>query len=70
MKLFGNNVDGIIKKLEALENLIDSETPSVLFFQETKTGRSGRNKTPSTKQYTWYEMHRTVNSEKGERGED
>ena len=39
-----------------------------MFFQETKTGRSGRIKTPSSKQYTWYELHRTVNSEKGEKG--
>ena len=65
LKLFGNNVDGIVKKLEALENLIISENPAVIFFQETKTGRSGRIKTPSSKQYTWYKLHRTVNSEKG-----
>ena len=33
IKMFGNNVDGIVKKLEAIENLIISELPSVLLFQ-------------------------------------
>ena len=64
----GNNVDGINKKLEALENIILTENPSVLFFQETKEGRSGKIKTPSSSQYTWYEIHRTKNAEKGEKG--
>ena len=32
LKLFGNNVDGILKKLESLENLKVSENPSVLFL--------------------------------------
>ena len=68
LKLFGNNVDGIVRKLEALENLLVSELPAVLFFQETKTGRPGRIKTPSTNKYTFYELHRTINSEKGAQG--
>ena len=61
-------MDGILKKLESLENLIVSESPSVLFFQETKSGRPGRIKTPSSKQYTWYELHRNKKAEKGEMG--
>ena len=61
-------MDGINKKLEALENIISTENPSVLFFQETKLGRLGKIKTPSSSQYTWYEIHRTKNAEKGEKG--
>ena len=67
-KLFGNNVDGVLKKIESLENLIISESSSVLFFQEIKSGRPGKIKTPSSKQYTWYELHRTKMAEKGEMG--
>ena len=40
LKLLGNNVDGIMKKLEALEFVIVSEEPSVIFLQETKVSRS------------------------------
>ena len=68
MKLFGDNVDGIVRKLEVLENLLVSEHPLVLFFQETKTIRAGRIKTPSSTKYTWYELNRTINSEKGSQG--
>ena len=45
-----------------------TENPSVLFFQETKLGRSGRIKTPSSRKYTWYELHRSKEAEKGEQG--
>ena len=45
-----------------------SENPSVLFLQETKSGRSGRIKTPSSQKYTWYELHRSKEAEKGEMG--
>ena len=61
-------MDGLQKKLESLENVIKSENPSVLFFQETKLGRSGKIKTPSSKMYTWYELHRTQEAQKGEGG--
>ena len=61
-------MDGILNKLESLENLIQSESPSVLFFQETKCGRSGRIKTPSSKEFSWYELHRSKEAEKGEMG--
>ena len=66
--MLGNNVDGLLKKLESLENLLVSEKPSVLCFQETKLGRSGRIKTSSSKNYTWYELHRSKDAEKGEQG--
>ena len=68
MKLIGNNVDGILKKLESLENLIVNEKPAVIFLQETQVKRSGRIKTPSSKFYTWYELNRTKDAPKGERG--
>ena len=68
MKLFGNNVDGILNTLKSLENLIKSESPSVLFFQETKSDRSGRIKTPSSKEFSWYE-HRSKEAEKGKMGD-
>ena len=68
LKLLGNNVDGLQKKLESLENVINSENPSVLFFQETKLGRSGKIKTPSSRKYTWYELHRTQEAQTGEGG--
>ena len=68
LKMFGNNVDGLLNKLESLEHLIVTETPSVIFLQETKMGRAGRIKTPSSKKYTFYELHRTKEAEKGERG--
>ena len=42
LKLLGNNVDGIMTKLEALEFVIISEEPSVIFLQETKVSSSGR----------------------------
>ena len=68
LKILGNNVDGLCKKLEALDHLLLTENPSILFFQETKLGRSGRIKTPCSNQYTWYELHRTFKAEKGEKG--
>ena len=68
LRLFGNNVDGLFQKLESLEHLILTEKPSILFFQETKLCRSGRIKTPSSKQYTWYELHRTSSAEKEVKG--
>ena len=39
-----------------------------MFLQETKLGRSGRIKTPSSKNYAWCELHRTENASKGEKG--
>ena len=33
-----------------------------------QTCRSGRIKTPSCSKFTWYEIHRTINAEKGEKG--
>ena len=68
LKLLGNNVDGLKNKLESLEHLIISENPSVFFFQETKMGRAGKIKTPSSRKYTWYELNRTKEAEKGEKG--
>ena len=68
LKLFGNNVNGLSKKFESLEHLIVTENPSVIFFQETKLTRSGRIKTPNSKNFTWYELHRTKSAEKGEKG--
>ena len=47
LKFLGNNVDGIRNKLESLENLLQNETPSAIFLQETKTGQAVRIKTPS-----------------------
>ena len=44
------------------------ENPSVVFIQETQLQRSGRIKTPSANQYTWYELHRTSKASKGEKG--
>ena len=68
LKLLGNNVDGLYKKFEALCHLLLTEKPSVLFLQETKLGRQGRIKTPCSKPYSWYELHRTQSAEKGANG--
>ena len=68
LKLIGSNTNGLIQKLESLENVLCVEKPSVVFLQETKMGRPHRIKTPSSKNYTWYELHRTVRAEKGEKG--
>ena len=67
MKFFGNNADGIMNKLESLENMLQ-ELPSVFFIQETHVKRAGRIKTPSARKYTWYELIRTSNASKGEKG--
>ena len=45
-----------------------SENPAAIFLQETKLERSGRIRTPSSRNYTWYELHRTANSQKGNKG--
>ena len=63
LKFFGNNADGLLNKLESLENML-KENPSVFFLQETH----GRITTPSANKYTWYELHRTIKSSKGEKG--
>ena len=68
LNLFGNNVDGILKKLESLENLIINENPAVIFLQETQVKRAGKIKTPSSQKYTWYELNRTKVAPKGEKG--
>ena len=51
-----------------MEHIIVTEDPSIIFLQETKLGRAGRIKTPSSKKYTWYEHHRSTNAEKGVKG--
>ena len=63
-----NNVNSLVKKFEAFEHILCSEKPTVLLLQETKLGRSGRIKTPSSKNHTWYELQRTENASKGEKG--
>ena len=68
LKLLGNNVDGILNKLESLENIIKTENPGVIFLQETKVGRAGRIKIPSNKSISWYELIRTESAEKGAKG--
>ena len=54
--------------MESLEYILATEKPSVMFLQETKLGRSGRIKTPSSSKFTWYELHRTEGAEKGPKG--
>ena len=63
----GNNADGLMNKLESLENIL-KENPSAIFLQEVQSYRPGRIKTPSSRKYTWYELHRTAEAEKGEKG--
>ena len=67
LKFVGNNADGLLNKLESLENMLQ-ENPSVFFIQETQMLRPGRIKTPSANRYTWYELHRTSKASKGEKG--
>ena len=66
--ILGNNANSLLQKFEAFENLIISERPSIIFLQETKLGRPGRIKTPSSNKYIWFELHRTENAEKGIKG--
>ena len=61
-------MDGVLKKLESLENLILNANPAVIFLQETQVKRSGRIKTPSSAKYTWYELNRTPKAPKGQNG--
>ena len=68
MKLIGRNANGLFQKLESIENVLCVETPSVVFLQETKMGTPHRIKTPSSKNYTLYELQRIVRAEKGENG--
>ena len=67
LTLVGNNVNSVMKKLEALENLL-LENPSAIFLQETQSKRSGRIKTLTSSKYTWYELHRSSSASKGEKG--
>ena len=64
----GNNVISLLQKLEALEFVLSVEKPSAIFLQETRLGRAGRIKTPSSLKYSWYELHRTEKAEKGVKG--
>ena len=41
---------------------------SAIFLQQTRLGRPGRIKTPSSIKYTWYELHRSEKASKGEKG--
>ena len=61
-------MNSLISKLESLENVLSVEKPSVIFLQETKLGQTGRIKTPTSKMFTWYELHRTKLASKGEKG--
>ena len=45
-------MNSLISKLESLENVLSVEKPSVIFLQETKLGRTGRIKTPTSKMFT------------------
>ena len=67
MKFFGNNADGLLNKMETLEHLL-KQNPSAIFLQETRLGRPNRIKTPSSGNYTFYELHRSKTAEKGEKG--
>ena len=67
LKFVGNNANGLANKLESLENIL-KDNPSVLFIQETHLQRTGKIKTPSAHKYTWYELIRTSNASKGEKG--
>ena len=64
----GNSANSLVQKMESLEYVLCVEKPSVMFLQETKLGRPGRIKTPSSLQYTWYDLHRSENAEKGQKG--
>ena len=66
--MLGNNVDGIVNKLDSLENIIKTENPGAIFLQETKVGRAGRIKIPSNKMFSWYELIRTDSADKGAKG--
>ena len=44
------------------------QNPAAIFLQETKLRRPNRIKTPSSKNYTFYELHRSKTAEKGETG--
>ena len=68
LKLLGGNANSLVQKFESLENVLSVEKPSVVFLQETKLGRAHRIRTPTSKKYTWYELHRTLKAEKGEKG--
>jgi hypothetical protein len=63
----GNNADGVMNKLESLENIL-KEIPSATFLQEIQSYRQGRIQTPSSRKYTWYELYHTAEAEKGEKG--
>ena len=66
LKIFENNVNSLGSKMQSLQNLLKGENPSAVFLQDTKLGRAGRIRTPtSSPYYTWYELHRTEASEKG-----
>ena len=47
---------------------MSTESPGVIFLQETKVGRHGRIKVQSNSKYTWYEFTRTKEAEKGAKG--
>ena len=68
LKLLGNNVNGLYKNLESLEHVLVTEDPSIICLQETKITRSGKVKTPTSRNYTWYEFHRSEGAEKGANG--
>ena len=68
LKLMGNNANSLFSKLEALEFVLFVEKPSAIFLQETRLGRPGRIKTPTSSKYIWYELHRTEAAEKGVKG--
>ena len=67
LNFIGSNADGLFNKFESLENML-RENPAAVFLQETQLHRPGRIKTPNSKNFTWYELHRTVDAEKGEMG--
>ena len=56
-----------LNKFESLESIL-KDFPSVLFIQETHLQRPGRIKNPSSNKYTWYELIRTNEALKGEKG--
>ena len=68
LKFLGNNANSLMSKLVSLENLLSVENPSAVFLKEIKLGRAGRIRTPSSDKYTWYKLHRTEASEKGQKG--
>ena len=58
LKIICVNCAGLMSKIQSFEKLLNDENPSIFCLQETKIKKPNQIKTETSKNFTFYELHR------------